>query len=402
MGGCEAPQGIPFGALVDTRRPSANCSVAWPASLSSAHRQADSWQQQQLQQQQKLQLQQQQQQQQQGLQFGGLAQVSVRSCCSHRCYCACRQLIVPSRAQSTHLHTVHRRAHLSQPSLQATEGVDDEDASSRASSPAKSPLFGGGQGSPFLDQQDQPLARHPQGARAGARLSQQGLGGGLGGLGSGRPTPLQVPGGFDAAAAAAAGGHQQTLQRPPSPLSRPGLPAWGASATEEGLPPVPRSPGLGGRAGTPTGRLFGGGAAGGLFGAAAPSDPMTYQMQAQLDGDGVPNMGDVQGLGGGAAPAPRMHMRQQSAAAAAAAAQQQQQQQQQWNIPALHTTPGSASRPRVGTPGAGGTMSAGGKRGLPDKKPGAAFKLGKRNAYLKYLAYEVGGWAGVASYGGLT
>ncbi|PSC72196.1 plant MNA5-17 [Micractinium conductrix] len=305
---------------------------------------ADSWQQQQLQQQQKLQLQQQQQQQQQGLQFGGLAQ--------------------------------------------ATEGVDDEDASSRASSPAKSPLFGGGQGSPFLDQQDQPLARHPQGARAGARLSQQGLGGGLGGLGSGRPTPLQVPGGFDAAAAAAAGGHQQTLQRPPSPLSRPGLPAWGASATEEGLPPVPRSPGLGGRAGTPTGRLFGGGAAGGLFGAAAPSDPMTYQMQAQLDGDGVPNMGDVQGLGGGAAPAPRMHMRQQSAAAAAAAAQQQQQQQQQWNIPALHTTPGSASRPRVGTPGAGGTMSAGGKRGLPDKKPGAAFKLGKRNAYLKYLAYE--------------
>jgi hypothetical protein len=30
----------------------------------------------------------------------------------------------------------------------------------------------------------------------------------------------------------------------------------------------------------------------------------------------------------------------------------------------------------------------GGKRGL-DKKPGAVVKLGKRQAYLKYLAYEV-------------
>lgn len=260
--------------------------------------------------------------------------------------------------------------------------MDEEDASSRASSPSKSPLLGAQQGqhsSPFLDQDDQPLARQPQGARAAARLSQQGLGGG------GRPAPLQMPfdgGAAAAAAAAVAAGMdpQQTRRRPPSPLGRrPGLPNWQG---DEGLPAAPRSGGMGGGGGG----LFGGGA--------APSDPMTYQMQAQLDKDGVPNLGDVQDGGlrsGPSGSAPRM---QPAAAAAAAAQQAAQQQQQQWHIPAVHTTPGTASRSRrmsgLGDMSAGG----GGKRGLPDKKPGAAFKLGKRQAYLKYLAYEVrcSGW----------
>ncbi len=98
---------------------------------------------------------------------------------------------------------------------------------------------------------------------------------------------------------------------------------------------------------------------------------MTYQMQAQLDKDGVPNMGDVQDEPG----VPRMHTRRQ--------------QQQPWQIPALHTTPGSGgSRPRY-SQAPSGQVSAGAKRGLLDKKPGAAFKLGKRQAYTKYLAYEV-------------
>jgi hypothetical protein len=128
------------------------------------------------------------------------------------------------------------------------------------------------------------------------------------------------------------------------------------------------------RGGAPAARLFGAGGdglSGGLGGfgvGAAPSDPVTYQMQAQLDKDGVPNMGDVQQEEDGLAPPPR---------------QQPRQQQQHWNIPAVHTTPGSANRHRASG------VSHGGKRAL-DKKPGAAFKLGKRQAYLKYLAYEVG------------
>ena len=221
------------------------------------------------------------------------------------------------------------------------EGVneDEEDASSRASSPSKSPMLQGA--SPFLA--DQPLARQPPGARAGARLSQQGLGGGLG-LGG---TP--------------ASGNAQR---------RPGLPA--AWQQQEGL--------AGGGGGG--GGLFGGGGTGlnlGMGQGAAPSDPMTYQMaEAQLDKDGVPNMGDVQEeeQAGGA------RMRSQAGNGGG--------QQQQWHIPAVHTTPGSASRGggrRTGQLSAGG----GGKGRLGDKKPGAAFKLGKRQAYLKYLAYEVGG-----------
>ena len=262
--------------------------------------------------------------------------------------------------------------------------MDEEDASSRASSPSKSPLLAGS--SPFLDAEDQPLARQPAGLRAG-RLSQQGLGS------PGRLGQLQVP------ADAGAELLQQQFQRAASPLGRrPQLPtSWlpqQPAAAQEGLTPASAAGGLGtglgaglggglggGRSGTPPARLFGdgGGLSGGLggFGAgAAPSDPVTYQMQAQLDKDGVPNMGDVrqeeEGLGG----APRMH--------------QPSHQQAPWHIPAVHTTPGSGSRQRVprGSGGGGGQLSHGGKRGLDNKKPGAAFKLGKRQAYLKYLAYE--------------
>ncbi|KAL4857276.1 hypothetical protein ACK3TF_002568 [Chlorella vulgaris] len=244
------------------------------------------------------------------------------------------------------------------PGLQVDGAVDEDDASSRASSPSKSPLVQGS--APFLDAHDQPLARQPPGSRAG-RVSQQGLGsagrlGTLGGL-------------FDVGASEAA------QQRPASPLGRrPQQAAWQAQAQG----------GAGGRSGTPPSRLFGGdGGGGGGFGAgAAPSDPMTYQLHAQLDKDGVPNLGDVQrdeeeqqGGGGG------RHFNH-------APHQQQQQQQQHWNIPAVHTTPGSASCHRMARSSA--QMShggVGGKRGL-DKKPGAVVKLGKRQAYLKYLAYE--------------
>lgn len=270
-------------------------------------------------------------------------------------------------------------------------GMEEEDASSRASSPAKSPLLGaqqGQQGSPFLDQDDRPLAQQPPGSRAAARLSQQGISGG------GKPPQLHVAfdgsGGAAAAAAAAAGlDLQQTLRRPASPLGRrPGLPNWQA---DEAAPVALHSGGLCGRS-TPPARLFSGGGGGlgggggGLFGGgAAPSDPVTYQMQAQLDGDGVPNMGEVQEDGGlsGAPGLPR------SQSAAAAAAQHAAAAQQPWHIPAVHNggTPGSASRRRVS--GAGEVSAGGTKRGMPDKKPGAAFKLGKRSAYLKYLAYEV-------------
>ena len=282
-------------------------------------------------------------------------------------------------------------------------GGGDEDASSRASSPAKSPLLQGA--SPFLDQEDQPLARQPPGARA--RASQQGL------------APA------DAAAMAVA---EQRL-RPPSPLGRrPGLPNWQELAAAEGLAAAgPGSAPGSGRSGTPPARLFGGGAAapgglfgaapagglpsgGGLFGAAAaaggppsggglfgaagggaaPSDPVTYQMQAALDKDGVPNLGEVQEEMPGAPAMQSPHAPPMGHPA-----------KPQWHIPAVHTTPGSGGGHRGGRGGGPATSAGGGKRGPGDKpKPGAAFKLGKRQAYLKYLAYEVrgvGAWAGASA-----
>lgn len=298
---------------------------------------------------------------------------------------------------------------------------DDDDASSRASSPSKSPLGGRGV-SPFLDTQDQPLARQPAGVRAGARVgaraSQQGLAGG--------PRPgLQKP--FDAGAADAAAQQEQPRLRSPSQLGRrPALPNWQDMQDAEGLAPDGGDAGVlsGGQAGMPAAPLFGGGhagAGGGMFGAApggfgaapggaaapgsgmfgggfggapfgaaagssagggglfgagaAPSDPVTYQMQAALDKDGVPNMGEVQEEQPGAPHMPSPHAHSPHSP---------------WHIPAVHTTPGSGRQRRGHTVSAGG-----GKRGLADKpKPGAAFKLGRRQAYTKYLAYEVG--AGVA------
>lgn len=262
----------------------------------------------------------------------------------------------------------------------------EDDASSRASSPTKSPL---GLGStPFLDAQDQPLAWQPPGARATGRASQQGLGSGRG----------QSP--FDGAAA------EQQRMRPASPLGRrPGLPNWQELADQEGLAAgggdgAPAAGLSGGRGGTPPAGMFGGApGGGGLFGAAqggnpsggavprglfgnsaAPSDPVTYQMQAALDKDGVPNLGEVQDEQPGA---PTLQSPMGG-------------QQPQWHIPAVHThgaTPGSGGRARRGGggPGTPGVSQGVGKRGLLDKpKPGAAFKLGKRQAYTKYLAYEVG------------
>lgn len=280
-------------------------------------------------------------------------------------------------------------------------GGGDEDASSRASSPSKSPMLHGS--SPFLDQGDQPLARQPPGARA--RASQQGLGSG------------------DLAAMAAA---EQRL-RPPSPLGRrPGLPNWQDLPGAEGLAAAgPSAPGSG-RSGTPPARLYGGGGGGSLFGAAAaaagppssgglfgaaaaaggmagggslfgaagggaaPSDPLTYQMQAALDKDGVPNLGEVQEEVPGAPAMQSPHAPPMGRAP-----------KPQWHIPAVHTQPGSGGR--QGGRGSGGPAASaggGGKRGAGDKpKPGAAFKLGKRQAYLKYLAYEVGGWGGLGAQG---
>ncbi len=275
----------------------------------------------------------------------------------------------------------------------------EDDASSRASSPTKSPL---GLGStPFLDAQDQPLARQPPGARATGRTSQQGLSSGRG----------QSP--FDGAAAGVASAEQQQRMRPASPLGRrPGLPNWQELEEQEGLAaaggggPAPAAGLSSGRGGTPPAGMFGGApGGGGLFGAApggnpsggavprglfgnsaAPSDPVTYQMQAALDKDGVPNLGEVQDEQPGA-PTLQSPMGHPGA-----------QQQPQWHIPAVHThgaTPGSGGRARRaggGGPGTPGVSQGVGKRGLLDKpKPGAAFKLGKRQAYTKYLAYEVRG-----------
>ena len=145
---------------------------------------------------------------------------------------------------------------------------DDDDASSRASSPSKSPLGGRGV-SPFLDTQDQPLARQPAGVRAGARVgaraSQQGLAGG--------PRPgLQKP--FDAGAADAAAQQEQPRLRSPSQLGRrPALPNWQDMQDAEDLAPDGGDAGVlsGGQAGMPAAPLFGGGhagAGGGMFGAA--------------------------------------------------------------------------------------------------------------------------------------
>ena len=275
----------------------------------------------------------------------------------------------------------------SRPQVNTGGSGGEDDASSRASSPTKSPL---GLGStPFLDAQDQPLARQPPGARATGRASQQGLGSGRG----------QSP--FDGAAA-----EQPQRMRPASPLGRrPGLPNWQELAEQEGLAAgggdgVPAAGLSGGRGGTPPAGMFGGApGGGGMFGAApggnpsggavprglfgnsaAPSDPVTYQMQAALDKDGVPNLGEVQDEQPGA---PTLQSPMGG-------------QQPQWHIPAVHThgaTPGSGGRARRGGggPGTPGVSQGVGKRGLLDKpKPGAAFKLGKRQAYTKYLAYEVG------------
>lgn len=351
--------------------------------------QADSWQQQQQQQFQQL--------QQQGATVGlGGFQLQVRACtCRTECMAGsvcswfCRRGFCLNPRLGAPLHGAQAAC-----SLQVNTGAGgsggEDDASSRASSPTKSPLGVGS--TPFLDAHDQPLARQPPGARAASRASQQSLG-------SGRRHSQ-----FDGAAADVVAAEQQRM-RPDSPLGRrPGLPNWQELAGQEGLAGggggAPPSAGLsGGRGGTPPARMFGGAPnGGGLFGAApggnpsgggvprglfgnsaAPSDPVTYQMQAALDKDGVPNLGEVQDEQPGA-PALQSPMAQQ---------------QPQWHIPAVHThggTPGSGGRARRGGggPGTPGVSQGVGKRGLLDKpKPGAAFKLGKRQAYTKYLAYEV-------------
>eukprot|EP00887_Chlorella_sp_A99_P007719 scaffold20.g7719.t1 len=259
---------------------------------------------------------------------------------------------------------------------QQFEAIEEENASSRASSPSKSPLM---QAPAFLDQADAPLSRQP--ALAGT-------------VGSGRHRSR--------AAAAAAAQHQQQQQQQQQqqpfqlrqqirPLELPGgsqprptspplsqsqynrLFAAGGSAAGEGAGPSAAAAG-GAASGTPGGgrrMLFerGPGGGGGGFGAAAPSDPMTYF--STLDKDGVPNMGDV--------PVEEAPL-------------------QDWRIGAQRT--GGAPPARYSPmPSQGTTPGGGGKRGLADK-PGAAVKMGRRQAWLKFLAYEARrGWHGDAGRG---
>ena len=266
-----------------------------------------------------------------------------------------------------------------QPLQQQFEAIQEE-ASSRASSPAKSPLMASGAALPaFLAAEagaEPPLGLNLGGARRGAaaaraaRASQQsGLGLGLGSGDDSRQQQQQMPGSglrpLDLGGASA---------RPSSPpLSQSQYNRWVGDAAARGG----GGQGLGGTPPARRGMLFerGAGAAGGAFGmtggafgAAAPSDPMTYHMAnaaAALDKDGVPNLGD-EALGGGTGggpPAPS-----------------------DWRIGAQRTATAGASRYSP-LPSQGGTPGALAKRGLADK-PGAAVKLGRRAAWLKFLAYE--------------
>lgn len=92
----------------------------------------------------------------------------------------------------------------------------------------------------------------------------------------------------------------------------------------------------------------------GGFGAAA-SDPMTFQ--PAYDRDDVPNMGD----------------------------------EQPWRISAMHAhAQTNAQQRRTSPTPSQTTLGRKGSNPANDKKPGAVVKLGRRQAWLKYLAYEVG------------
>lgn len=202
----------------------------------------------------------------------------------------------------------------------------EEGRSSGASSPSKSPLHQGR----FVDQVDQPLLRHRH-----ARSSRPGGGDGM-----------QL-------------GPPQHHHPSSPPVSQTQYNRWLQQGADSRAADRAAAVGTGGRQ-TPNRRtlfaqqgqqqqsestLSDGGSRQQAF--AAASDPVTYPPLFDRD---LPNMGD-------------------------AAADQ-------WQIPAMRAhTPGAHASPAP-------VLSA--RRGGPtDKTPGAVVKLGRRQAWLKYLAYEV-------------
>ena len=222
-----------------------------------------------------------------------------------------------------------------------------EDASSGASSPSKSPLLPRAARFQAPDG-DAPRLRSPP-ARPFGKLNA---------AGGGMRINTAQHGGAGLSGISGGGG----LRQPSSPpMSKAQYNQWVGSQDGGGQQPASGG-GFGG----------GGGAAAGhrrLFDMAAPSDPMTnFQQPSGLD-DGVPNMGDVTQEAD--APPPF--------------------QQQQWAIPAMraHGSPGlqlgHGGQPSRYSP----APSQSGRRAAAGDKPGAAIKLGRRQAWLKFLAYEV-------------
>lgn len=236
----------------------------------------------------------------------------------------------------------------------------DEDGSSRASSPSKSPLL---QSARFLDQSDQPLLRQPPG-RSSFRASHQ-SGSDVGEHGRGA---MQL------------GAAQPHLQQPSSPpVSQAQYNRWVQDSRAADRAAAVGAPA--GRAPPNRRTLFGqaadfqqqqqqqsetsrsdGGQRQSPYGAAA-SDPMTYAPPAF--GDGAPNLGDVTQPDGG----------------------------QQWQIPAMRGGGGGGTASGLqhdrSSPGPSTISGRRGGGAGADKKPGAVVKLGRRQAWLKFLAYEV-------------
>ena len=280
---------------------------------------------------------------------------------------------------------------LSLPLLQQQQfDTIEEEASSRASSPSKSPL---GQAPEYLEQEDAPLARLQAGPSArrlasGARglripLQQAGLDAQQQPPFQQRPQqqfpqqlhqqhqhpqvrpldlkPLELPMG---------GSSIPRQPRPSSPsVTQSQYDQWvaqgmgdgGAAAGEGARGPARAAPGgrraalfeqAQGRPPAPAAAAFGG--------AAVASDPMTYNMQAALDKDGVPNIGDVE------LDEPPVN---------------------DWRIGAQRTTTRGGGSRYSPMPSQG--VTPGGTKRIPEK-PGAAVKMGRRQAWLKFLAYEVG------------
>ncbi len=249
------------------------------------------------------------------------------------------------------------------------DAVDEAEGSSRASSPSKSPLLQSA--ARYLDQSDQPLLRQPPGRAV--RLSHQS------GSDAGEH-PLRP--------AMQLGTQPQQHQPSSPPMSQAQYNSWYQQGADSRAADraAAAAPGVRADRGPPNRRtLFGQQATeqqyqqqqqesesiysdGGtrqqqqaqyMFGAAAAaSDPRTYQ--PIFERDAVPNMGDVTHDNGGPG----------------------------WQIPAMRptNTPPSAQQTRHSP---APSISGGPGRRADKKTPGAVVKLGRRQAWLKYLAYEV-------------